>query len=458
MKLLLKLFVGIAVCFVLTAPAFAELETSAGITFRLRQETWDDLFDFRAIDNVAGNADQSNDTNFWRLKTTPWFKLDVNKKYTGYVRLANEARYYMDTNNRNTGQLGFNKDELLFDNLVVKAAGLAGMADLTYGRQDFLGAFGEGFLIVDGTPLDGSRTFYFDAARALVKLGQSWNVDLVYIDNHSRDDRLPVAHSAPQRALNPSDENGVVVYGRGKVSENLIIEPYYIWKHEAPFALTFIPAVQTSALRDDLRLHTLGVRAVLGFGGGWKLRGEVASQSGEYFGTGSMDREGLGGYAFIGRKYETVPLKPAFDLGYVMLSGDDPNTLNKVEAWNPLWSRYPWMSELYSLSYATETGVPAYWTNLKMWRLAFKFALPTDSGLELSYSILDADENYGGTNPVFSRTGKDRGDLIIVKLSRQFSKTVAGYVTVEEFLPGDFYAATNRDNATFVRWELTWKI
>ena len=29
---------------------------------------------------------------------------------------------------------------------------------------------------------------------------------------------------------------------------------------------------------------------------------------------------------------------------------------------------------------------------------------------------------------------------------------------IEDFVPGDYYADTNQDNAMFVRWELQWKI
>jgi hypothetical protein len=43
-------------------------------------------------------------------------------------------------------------------------------------------------------------------------------------------------------------------------------------------------------------------------------------------------------------------------------------------------------------------------------------------------------------------------------LSHKSSKTVDGYVTVEDFVPGNYYKPANQNNATFVRWELQWKI
>jgi hypothetical protein len=152
-------------------------------------------------------------------------------------------------------------------------------------------------------------------------------------------------------------------------------------------------------------------------------------------------------------------MKPAFELGYYYLSGDDPAT-PEVEGWNPLFSRWPWMSELYVLSYGSEIGVPGYWTNLQLARANFKFAINEQTGLELTYNYLLANEDPGLLTPapIFSNDGKKRGDLIQAKLNHSFSKTVSGYLLIEDFIPGDYYLPTNQDNATFVRWELQWKI
>jgi hypothetical protein len=96
-----------------------------------------------------------------------------------------------------------------------------------------------------------------------------------------------------------------------------------------------------------------------------------------------------------------------------------------------------------------------------MYRFATTFALPNDSGLQLSYALLLANENTISSVPassIFSADGKTRGQLVVAKLTHRFSKTVDGYVTVEDFVPGNYYKPTNQDNATFVRWELQWKI
>ena len=447
---MLKVMLILVMCLLFAASAYAEVATSYGAAFRLRQETWDNLFDMNKSDvaSAPNTPSSTPDINFWRLKTTPWFKVDVDKQYSFYARLCNEARYYMSTDNAAFRKNGLNKDELVIDNLYVSSNGFLGLPlDLTIGRQDFLNVFGEGFLIMDGTPGDGSRTFYFNAAKATVKFNDRYNLDMVYLFTQKTDGALPSLYSSDEnnhplsdkRLLNTSGEDGMVIYGRGKVADNLNVEPYYIYKKEDT--------------ADALKLHTIGARAVYSFGEGWQTRGEYAHQFGKY--DSGTDRSGDGGYAYIGRKLADVAMQPSLDLGYVYLSGDDPHT-TKNEGWDPLFSRVPWMSELYSLSYAKETKIAAYWTNLSAIRAQFKFVPAADTGLELTYNYLLAPENV--TGPIFSTNGNKRGDLIQAKLSHTFSKTLSGYVLLEDFVPGDFYKSTNQDNAMFIRWELLWKI
>jgi hypothetical protein len=458
-----KAVLVLAAFVLLATSAYAEMTNTNGLYFRLRQETWDNMFDMNRVDVPNANPYARQDENFWRLKTSVWDKLDFDKQYGLFVKITNEARYF---NTSNTAwQLGFVGDEILFDNLYAYAKKPAELpVELTIGRQDLLGAFGEMFLIADGTPLDGSRTFYFNAARALVTLNEKYNVDLVYLYTQEQDG-LPIASyyhrntelpaGFDSRQLNSYDEQAIILYGRGKVSDNVTIEPYYIWKNEES------PNMNPAA--PGLRLNTYGIRAVVGFGEGWKARAEYALQSGEY--VNSTKREASGGYAYVGRTYDNITMKPGWDLGYITLSGDDPATTNKNEAWDPLFSRYPWFSELYSLTMLTEAGpgqgIPAYWTNLQVYRAMFKFNPTETTRLDLSYNMLRANEKvtgFGPFAPMFSGTSKDRGTLLIAKLYHKFSPILDGYVTLESFLPGDVYSKTNQDAAQFVRWELQWKI
>ena len=51
--------------------------------------------------------------------------------------------------------------------------------DLRIGRQDLM--YGSGRLIADGTPMDGSRSFFMDALKATVKFDEKEKTDLLGI-------------------------------------------------------------------------------------------------------------------------------------------------------------------------------------------------------------------------------------------------------------------------------------
>ncbi|RME65663.1 MAG: hypothetical protein D6778_05945, partial [Nitrospirae bacterium] len=75
MKRLWSVFIAFMLIAVFSSQALAEhifgpdeLDTTYGAYFRLRQETWDNVFDFSHFDNL--------DDNFFRLKTSLWTKLD----------------------------------------------------------------------------------------------------------------------------------------------------------------------------------------------------------------------------------------------------------------------------------------------------------------------------------------------------------------------------------------------
>lgn len=444
-KLFIKGILLLAMVTLLASSASAlEIDNTYGLGLRLRHETWNNVFNFQSADPNTGRP--NNDDNFLRLKTSIWDRLEVNKKYGFYVKITNEARYFFDSTNTSRGNrpLGLNKDEIFFDNLMVYANGIAGLpVDVTVGRQDLM--YGDGFILMDGTPGDGSRSFYFNAAKTTVRFGQAHSVDFIYITNQPYENSFPMMFSSPKRSLSAYSEEAVVAYGKVKPLEGLGLEPYYVWKAEYG--------------SNPLRLNTVGMRYTYSVGSGWRgiiTRGEYAHQFGSY--DSGMKREADGGYIFAGQKYDTIFLSPSWELGYTYLSGDKRNSPDKDGSWDPLFSRYPWLSELYSLSLAKESGgILAYWSNLQAARAVTKFMLTPVTALELSYTYMLANENTIGTG-IFSQGGKKRGDLYTAKASHKFSKSIDGYLLIENFVPGDYYANSNRNAATFVRWELQWKI
>ena len=444
--------------------AHAETTLKYGAAFRLRQEIWDDVVGLD-VNRTGAFADR----NFFRLRTQLWMRADFSPQIGIYARLANEMKYFdgpftaYKLNNDGSDPDRYDPDELIMDNLYFDAKDVFGLpVDVRIGRQDFLGpdTYGEGFLLMDGTPADGSRTFYFNAAKLRWKINKENSVDFVYIDDPRTDVFLPSWHPAVtgglyvdnKKVLTASREQAFVLYGRSKVTDNVTLEPYYIYKIEQSFGST-----------TKLNLNTLGARAVVAFNGGWKVGGEFATQFGDYNDGGIwQDRTGNGGYVFVGRKYENVGLKPEWDLRYVYLSGDDKGTTDKNETFDPLFSRNPNWNELIIYPLLNETaayggaGIPGYWTNMEILKASIKLNFSPQTALLLAYQYLWAPEKSGITSAMFG-TGKERGHLPTAILTHAFSKDLDAMVQLEYFIPGSYYS-DQADNATFFRWQLQYRL
>jgi hypothetical protein len=433
---------------------YAEFTFDYGASFRLRQEIWDNVVTLGAL---ATEKDEAGaDRNFFRLRSSVWGSVDYAQKLGLFLKLTNEMKWYgfADYRPHDGSDNPYDADELVVDNMYADANKIFGLpVDLRVGRQDFLGAnmYGEGFLFLDGTPGDGSRTFYFNAAKARVTFAQDVSLDLVYISDPETDTYLPSLHQGMKKQLTGSNEQAFVAYGRSKIA-GVTVEPYYVYKVEQPVAPD-----------NKLNLNTVGARVVASPSGGWNLGGEFAHQFGTYdSGSAFQDRSGYGGYAFVGRKYENVGWKPEWELRYVYLSGDNPNNPTKNGTWDPLFSRDPYWNELIIYTLIPETEkyggpIPGYWTNMEIFKASTKLNFSPTTNLALSYQYLWAPESTTGLpSPMFSNSGHSRGHLPTALLSHIFSKNLDGFLQLEYFVPGDFYS-TN-DNALFFRWQLQYKL
>ncbi len=425
------LFSTILAVLLFASISFAETKIDYGADFRLRYEYWKGAFDIGTL--------KLEDENYFRLKASLWGKLQVNRSIGAYLKISTEPKYYISSSS--VDYSSFEQDEVFAENLYIDIKDLDGIpVDLRIGRQDL--KYGDGFLIRDGTPLAADRTKYFNAVKATWKITQNSSVDLLYIYNTRIDDLLPVLHPAKtgrlykdnQRILNYSDEEAFVIYGKSKINENLLIEPYYIYKQEEKY----------DAKNPELDLHTIGGRVEYSYHP-WKLKGEYAHQFGEY--NGGRERSANGGNISISRLLEDMPWKPEIEAGYVYLSGDDPNSKTH-EGWDPLFSRYKFMSALYKYAYSRETGIGSYWTNLGLYRANMTFNFAPQTRLSLAYNYLRAIEKTKITGPnaaMFTNSGKERGHLEQAVLSHRFDKHLDTLLTFEYFVPGNFYKSKASD-------------
>ncbi len=414
-----------------------------GVYIRLRHEYWKNIFDLRN-ENI-----DSGDRNYFRTKLCGWMKfsfknLNFSKETALFLRLTDEFKAFTYFGGSSDKKMHFDINEVVVDNLYLDMKDLLGFPlDVRIGRQDFLFDYGEGFLIMDGNPLDGSRTFYFNSAKFSWKLNEKDALDFVYILNHRDDDFLPIINkNSPPTSLNYTDEQAFVTYLKKEISKNFYLESYYIFKHEDKGG----KGLQT----EETKLNTLGGFIKYNFPS-FILRGQLAYQFGDY---GDNDREGLGGYLFINKNFEEEILSPQLSVGFIYLSGDDRST-SKCEAWDPLFSRWPWMSELYILTYSKESGV-GYWTNLLMWRTKVGLIPFSKARLNFWVNYLKAENSQGGLSAMFGDE-KNRGILYQLRMDYKITDNIKAYVLTEYFIPGDFYSPGYRDEALFTRAELSFR-
>lgn len=454
----------------------AETKADCGGSVRLRHECWENMLDFGTL-NMP-------DRDFLRLRTILWEKVDFTRDVGFYISLTNEARYYWgkykpfeieapSVGYQTSNSSRFDEDELVISNLHFTVNNVFGLPlDIRIGRQDFVGStgYGDGFVILEGTPGDGSRTAYFNAFKAVWRIAENTSLDLIYLNDPQKDDFLPSLYPAisdylknyadNKRLLNISDEKGFVAYLRTKSDEDLTFEPYYIYKREDGVGPDY---TQGPGPKDRLDIHTFGARAVYKIAD-WTIKGEFAHQEGEYDSIGpDRDRKGNGGYLFVGWKFPEVVMKPELGLGFVYLSGDDPNTKDH-EGWDPVFSRGPSWSSICGYILVSETmgdggAITYYWTNLHLFKADVKLALTSGTNLVLSYQYLRADEKTnmtGSVAPMFSNDSKDRGHIGTLKLTHAFNERLAGYLQIDYFVPGDFYS-DKADDAAFLVLELEFK-
>jgi hypothetical protein len=384
---------------------FAEIKFSADGQTRLRYEY------------LGNNARLTNErASYFRFRFTGGLKADFSDSASAYIRLNTESRSYIYNSG---GDARYNIDEAVIDNLFVLLPDVKGV-EIKAGRFDFSPAeYGEGFLIFEGTPSDGSRTGYFNALRLRYK-----NIELLGIYDTKRD-FLPVINDR-DKLLNSSTETAAAVYGRFKKGDDIYFEPYYIYKEESGIS----------------KISALGTYFKYDFGGGANFRAQAALQSGDYNG---KSKQAFGGFLF-----GDLPLANFFKpltLGYIYLSGGDT-------PWNPLFSRYPWQSEIMAALTAAENA-PGYWTNLQLFKLEGTFIPFNKTAVKASYNYLLANDSMPASG-IFAN-GRERGHLAACRISYDFSKDIKTYIHAEYFIPGNYYYKNAKD-AAFLRIELSAKI
>ncbi|NBB73817.1 MAG: alginate export family protein [Bacteroidetes bacterium] len=420
---------------------------SWGADQRIREVYIKNPFLFNNDTRDPGSGIQPGPGGEWhyqRFRTRLWGKAKMTDDMDVNARLVWEFRHWCKPDGRlesvGSGDDGFDADEALFDHLNVQWRNALGLPlTVTVGRQDII--IGNGWLVLDGTPLDGSRTIYFDAVRLQYDINPiQTNVDVSYIEQGAAADKHMEPFNDRERYVTEQDERGVILNVVNRSIENHELGGYFIWK-------------QMDARADngnDGTLYTIGLRGAGTCGDRWTYRTEMAAQ------TGHKNANRLCAFGTNNRltyKFND-PLKSEVRVAYEFLSGDQNATHGKDEGFDILWGRWPQFSELYAYSAAAENRL-ADATNVH--RLGFGWSFHPHAKLDVctDYHLLWANHNPLGGATGFSGDGMFRGQIVTLLLRYAFTEQIKGHLVGEAFFPGNYYDNTRNDPAVFARYEIT---
>ena len=411
-----------------------------GADFRFR----DELKDHMPGTGVTAKPSE----NVFRFRSRVWGAASY-EDYTVYGRVAHAFRYYtMRTGKNNNGFSTYEfPDEAFIDALYVDAKNLLNdRVDLRVGRQEL--KYGDGRIISDGSPGDGSRSTYFDAVKATYHVTDKTALDAfgVYMDDY---DHLAVGPG--NRALETANgytdnkDSGAGLYLNVGELKEFPFEVYYVWENE-----THTHNIGKKEYGRDF--HTVGTRLLPKFTDRFSGELESAVQMGK-----TDDGRDIFAYMeYAGLTYQLAPdspLKPYVTPAFLYLSGDKHPNSGEDNNWNPVFNRTTWLSVLMADQYKNYA-----WSNLIYPNVGGGVTIFGDQKLRgYTGPVFVAEDNQGALNGEGEETYK--GYLTFVRYEAPLIKGLFGKrgdlshaVQFEIFEPGDYYETDT--TAFFLRYEL----
>lgn len=380
---------------------------------------------YTAINNGITLSDKNDkDLAFSRVKTSIGLTYNYNKILTFNACLTNEFRNCFDDSD-----VPFSLNEVFFEKLNIKLN--IKRFTFTIGRQNIM--LGEGFIMFDGSPVDGSRSAYFNGLRGDYKYN-NMKFTLFSVYQPSTDTYFPLFNDQNQ-VLIENKEKASGFYFNYQKNKSQLFDFYYINK-KVKF--------------EKNNINTLGLRFRTFIINSLTLTSEIGYQYGDFH---NENHSALGMYSYL--KW-FVSDSVNLNVGFISLSGDDKDSLNKNEGWDSPFGRWPKWSELYIYTLIIENnGKVGYWSNLKSYYFQFNKTFKNKIEGNFSYYKLLANENSIETD-FLSGDGKDRGQLISGKLIYSFKKNYSCHLIYEKFFPGIYYIKDS-SNANFFRVEFSVK-
>jgi hypothetical protein len=418
--------------------------------------------DFRARNEYLNNTLTLNpnarlhEQDYFRFRARLWTSITPLDNLSVNARIAAEPREWMKPAGYTPyrGQSGLDMREGFIDNLNSEIKNLGGLPlTIKAGRQDIF--LGDGWLVGDGTPIDGSWTYYLDSARLTYELKeQHTTIEAIGLIQDAEDNGwLPTIN--PQNLLvTEQNEKGAIVQIANSSLKAANLTGYFIYKNDSKVAVN----------GDNADIYTVGGRVNGLLSDHWKYWAEGAYQFGRKSDTsikfpeataGSADYRPLAAYGvnskltYLFKDKLNNQLTGSFEL----LSGDNPNTGND-EMFDVLWGRWPHWSEIGLYSYAAETRVGQQ-ANLIRFGPTWAFNPIKDMEFSTSYyalfSMTDTPTREASAT-LFSNDDNFRGHFASAVVKYKFNQHLTGHLWGEVLFPGGYYA--NDTMMSFLRAEV----
>jgi hypothetical protein len=440
-----------------------------GADLRLRNEYFYDLITLNRRANL-------NEQDYFRFRGRIWTSITPIDDLSLNARLASEPREWMNPAGYTVykGRNGFDATEGIFDNLNAKWKDIGGLPlTATVGRQDIF--LGDGWLVGDGTPYDGSWTYFLDSARLAYELkDQQTTIEAIGIIQSARDsDWMPVINADQDRLLTEQNEKGAILQVANTTMKAANLTGYFIYKHDDAENMSLAEA--QSFHPDNADIYTIGGRV-----------NGLLTDNLKYWVEGAY-QFGRKDYPILGPTQNPLYTAPAgtfrhidafgmnskltymfkdklnnqLNMSFEFLSGDNPNSGND-EMFDVLWGRWPRWSEtgLYMFPAETRVGQEA---NLIRFGPTWTVSPVKDLEFSASYyalfaqndvPTLGATQTLAPNNParLFTDSGNFRGHFTQAVLKYKFSQHMTGHLWSELLFPGDYYV--NRTMMSFLRAEV----
>lgn len=403
---------------------------------RVRQEAFDH------IPLKTGGESRGGLNDAFRVRTRLWASVAPTERWSLNVRLLQEFRNYVDPSDSTSYEW---PDELIVDHLNLSMKTRDGRVEAVAGRQEVI-IEGAKALLGEGTAKDGSRSTHMDALMVVIRdEADRTRLSVFGLYDNAED---PLAIGGVHRDLNgygshdtDMDEAGAGVFLRRTFLDSFRATAYYLWKHDTAWK----NAEGVRQPNEDI--HTVGGRMELPLWEGARAGAEVA---GQWSPTSESHRRAMMAALNWRQDWAEASCKPWVGVQGLYLSGDEAST-EANESWNPLWSRYPWISELMIYAYDADGG--GMWNNLIYTWLEGGVTLAPGHRIYASAGPMLAPEPDGAGG------GHDRGWLGACRYDFPLWRSDAGeavwsgHVLATALCPGSYYPED--ELAWFLRWGLT---